>query len=336
MVHGNTGFGVELENGANHDLVIGDVISGQTGNGVVLTGSATSANTVENSKIGTDPYGLSKVDQNGASLANHNAGVVIDAGASANTLVFDVISNDSNDGVEISDSGTTANVVEGSLIGTNATGSAALPNFIGVLIQNGSAKNTIGGTASGARDVISGNSWDGVQIVGSGTAGNVVEGDDIGVSSSGAASLGNGASGVAIFAAATSNVIGGTATGTANVISANAVYGIYISGPAQPEISSRATRSAPTIPASIRCQTTRASMSPAGRPVTPSAAVPQARNLISGNSWTAVELNGSSTSGNLVAGNWIGTDSTGDAPLTNPAQAWPSHKARAPTPSPTT
>ena len=39
--HGNYGFGVELASGANHDLLSGDVISGQNGVGVVLTGSTT-------------------------------------------------------------------------------------------------------------------------------------------------------------------------------------------------------------------------------------------------------------------------------------------------------
>ena len=51
-------------------------------------------------------------------------------------------------GVYISDSGTTGNLVEGDYIGTDSTGSHALPNYDGVVIQNGAADNTIGGTTA--------------------------------------------------------------------------------------------------------------------------------------------------------------------------------------------
>ena len=48
----------------------------------------------------------------------------------------DVISANFTYGVYLADSGTTANVVEGDFIGTDVTGTQALPNFFGVLIQN--------------------------------------------------------------------------------------------------------------------------------------------------------------------------------------------------------
>jgi len=98
-VHGNSGFGVELEGGANHNTLNGDVVSGQSGNGVVLLGAGTSNNTVEASEIGTDPTGTSSVDHNGASLKNSGNGVAIFAGASSNTLSSDVISNNASYGV---------------------------------------------------------------------------------------------------------------------------------------------------------------------------------------------------------------------------------------------
>ena len=99
----------------------------------------------------------------------------------------DVLSASGQNGVYISDTGTTGNIVAGDLIGTDSTGLHALPNYDGVVIQNGAANNTIGGTTVSARDVISGNYWDGVHIVGGGTSGNVVEGDYLGVTASGSA-----------------------------------------------------------------------------------------------------------------------------------------------------
>ncbi len=90
----------------------------------------------------------------------------------------------------LGDSGTTANVVEGDFIGTDVTGTQALPNFFGVLIQNTATSNTIGGTTTAARDVIAHNTEDGVAILVNGTSANVVEGDSI---------QGNRVNGVAVY-----------------------------------------------------------------------------------------------------------------------------------------
>ena len=76
--HGNSGFGVELENGANHDTLASDVISGNNADGVVLTGSGTSSNKVQGSFLGTDPTGLHALP--------NSWGVFVAGGASNNTF----------------------------------------------------------------------------------------------------------------------------------------------------------------------------------------------------------------------------------------------------------
>src|SRR5260370_16102229 len=53
------------------------------------------------------------------------------------------------------------NLVLGNYIGTDASGTAALPNGDGIQIRVGS-NNTIGGTITGARNIISGDSFVGV------------------------------------------------------------------------------------------------------------------------------------------------------------------------------
>ncbi len=84
---------------------------------------------------------------------------------------------------------------------------------------------------------------------------------------------------------------------------------------------SRVHSSAPTRPACTRCQTPGASSSPAGQATTRSAERrPSARDVISGNGWTGIELNGSGTTGNVVEGDYIGTDSTGNTALANPVR----------------
>ena len=83
--------------------------------------------------------------------------------------------------------GTSDNVVEGDYIGTGAAGTAAVPNAInGVDIVSGATSNTVGGTTAAARDVISGNTFNGVVLAFSGTSYNVVLGDYIGTDDTGA------------------------------------------------------------------------------------------------------------------------------------------------------
>ena len=63
-------------------------------------------------------------------------------------------------------SGATANSVQGDYIGTDITGTVALPNGDdGVYISGGAANNTIGGTVTGARNLISGNAGEGVDML---------------------------------------------------------------------------------------------------------------------------------------------------------------------------
>lgn len=62
--------------------------------------------------------------------------------------------------------------VQGNRIGTDKSGTIAVANGTGVLIQRSSGV-TVGGTAAGAGNVIGGNAGQGVEITGAGTAGNV-------------------------------------------------------------------------------------------------------------------------------------------------------------------
>ena len=99
----------------------------------------------------------------------------------------------------------------------------------GVFLAEGASSNWIGvnpdgGAAVGDEgNVISGNGYDGVQIV-DGSNDNVVAGNKIGTDVTGAVALGNASDGVEIDSSS-GNTIGGTAAGAANVISGNGGYG---------------------------------------------------------------------------------------------------------------
>ena len=213
----------------------GNVISGNGGltNGANVEfagGAESSGNLVAGNFIGTDITGNS-------SLGSNYDGILLMGGSVFNTiggtsaLARNVIGGNSNAGVEISGAGTITNFVEGNYVGTNAAGSAAVANATGVLFDSGAASNTVGGGAAGDRNVISGNSGDGVQMTGSGTSGNLVQGNYIGTDSTGSAALSNVNDGIGIANGAAGNTIGGTASGAGNVISGNSARGVYISDP---------------------------------------------------------------------------------------------------------
>jgi CSLREA domain-containing protein len=120
--------------------------------------------------------------------------------------------------------------VRGCYIGTNAAGTAALGNAgHGVAIFN-SGSHTIGGTAAGESNLISGNGGDGVHIeenaAGADADVNVVQGNRIGLSSSSGGSLPNAGNGVYIFG--DQNSVGGQNAGEGNQIANNGGDGVEI------------------------------------------------------------------------------------------------------------
>ena len=80
--------------------------------------------------------------------------------------------------------------MQGNYIGTDASGTNALGNtFSGITILGGNS-NLIGGASIAARNVISGNKLAGVYITTNST-GNLVQGNFVGVDTTGAKALGN-------------------------------------------------------------------------------------------------------------------------------------------------
>ena len=116
-------------------------------------------------------------------------------------------------------------LVQGNLIGLNASGEAAIGNINGVQVNN--SFNLIGGLTanpgSGAGNVISGNDENGISVkwnrVGPRVQGTVVQGNIIGLDAGGTERLGNGLAGFRTADAGAQ--VGGIAPGARNIISAN-------------------------------------------------------------------------------------------------------------------
>ncbi len=311
------------------NLISGDNRPGSEGD-IYLDDSTDNA--VKGNFIGTDitgKFGLQALpgDQNGI-------GVNIGLGSTDNTIGGitaadrNIISGVVNGpGVYIFGTGTTGNTVEGNFIGTDLTGSVAIANAVGVEIETGASGNLIGGTAAGAGNVISGNAVDGIDIGGTATSGNVVAGNDIGTDVTGTVALGNLADGVVIDTGASGNLIGGTTASARNIIAANDGSGVEIDDANDNQVEGNyvGTDKTGTVglgnnqilkniaDGGISLENGAAGNTIGGLTATPGTG---AGNLVSDNANGGVVLNYAG-SNNLVAGNLIGTDSTGTVALGN-------------------
>jgi hypothetical protein len=224
------GIGVQVQSGATDNVIggtaagAGNLVSGN-GYGIKIVGAGTMGNLVEGNFVGTNAAG-------NAAVPTKWDGIVIGSGASGNTIggtatgAGNLVSGNNNYGVNI---WSNDNLVEGNRIGTTADGTAAVPNRLnGVFVWDGASDNTIGGTAPGAGNLISGNGGNGIEITDQG-ADNVVAGNRIGTTADGTAALpNNGPAGIYIHKGSSNNTVGGTATGAGNVIAYNHGVGVII------------------------------------------------------------------------------------------------------------
>jgi titin len=216
------GDGITIS-GAPGNLISSNVISGNGIEGVSISGSAAKGNQLLGNFIGTDVNGRN-------ARGNRYAGVWI-SGVGGNQIGGlnagdgNVISGNVQDGIYLTN-GLTGNLVVGNLIGLSAAGTNAVPNGLNGISISGGKSNTIGGAVSSARNVISGNTYNGIEIYQVTDSGNTVQGNYIGTDVSGTKAVANHQVGVRVEASA--NLIGGIGAG--NVISGNSQPGIYIQG----------------------------------------------------------------------------------------------------------
>lgn len=116
--------------------------------------------------------------------------------------------------------------VSGNLIGTDRTGTRALPNYDGMSMEGVVRYCVIGGTTAAERNIISGNTDYGLPLFGVGATGNVVIGNYIGTDISGTHPLGN-TYGVLFDDGSFGNRVGGASAAERNIISGNVGYGVF-------------------------------------------------------------------------------------------------------------
>ncbi len=252
---GNLLNGIVIVSGAGN-LVGGasaaarNVVSGNVENNIVVGGFDTNftpspARTIiQGNYVGTNAAGTSRVESGGGQIGGD--GILLTSGdgtviGGASAYARNVISGNTGRGIFCRDNNTNL-TIQGNFIGVDATGAVALGNHqVGISVTSGTTPAdgfTIGGTATGAGNVISGNTEEGVSI----SARDLVfQGNFVGTNAAGTAVIGNGSIGVHIANGGNpdgprNDLIGGTTAAARNVIAGNgagpgtATGGILITG----------------------------------------------------------------------------------------------------------
>jgi hypothetical protein len=252
------------------------------------------------------------IELNGSGTPPGTNGLLITAGTSTiRGLVINRFPG-SGDGIELQSIG--GNIVEGNFIGTDVAGNVAQPNGNGVFI-NGPPNNTIGGTTSAARNVISGNNGTGIRIFFLSATGNVIQGNFIGTNALGTADLGNATDGLAISQAVTT--VGGTVAGARNIISGNNNNGILLSGSSGNLVQGNFIGTDVNGTAAVGNSQSGSQVTGASANNTFGGTTTAARNIISGNLGNGLQIRQTGTDGNQVLGNFIGTQVNGTSAAGN-------------------
>ncbi len=223
--------------------------------------------------------------------------------------------------------GANENHIEGNYIGTDATGTFARPNGADGIALFDSASNVFGGATPDKRNVISGNAWSGIAILNGPSQGNIVEGNYIGTDPSGLNDVGNELDGVLITALvgvnvyASNNRIGGAGAGQHNIISGNGRAGVQVFRGTRNEILGNLIGTKVDGSTRLPNQNDGVLLNEASNNLVGGQFVGDGsgtiaaykRNILSGNAGRGISIfvGNQSASGNLVVGNYIGTDITG-------------------------
>jgi hypothetical protein len=253
------------------------------------------------------------VELNGTNAGTENGFAIY--GASNSVVRGFIINRFNKHGIGLS-LGSSNCVIAGNYIGTNAAGTAASPNDMhGVSIESDAENNIIGGTTAADRNLLSGNGASGVAVAHIGATGNMIMGNYLGTNAAGTGAVPNTFTGVYLFSSTSNTTIGGTVAGSANVISGNGQYGIWIADAQSNTVvgnligtAVNGTSALPNLTSGLRIQ---------GGNNTIGGTTAAHRNVISGNTVHGVQLTSATATGNTIIGNYIGVDQTGAAALAN-------------------
>jgi CSLREA domain-containing protein len=229
---GNNGGGIIIRNAPGNTIggtveAARNVVVNNAGNGIFIEGSGATGTRIVGNYIGLNASGTDAHGNSGSGIIISESTENIIGGTEG--LSRNVIAGNGGSGIRIDGSNATANSIQGNFIGTDATGSIGLGNQGSGILIHFSPHNTIGGTTTEARNVISANQAHGIMIDGSSASNNEIRGNYIGTDVKGTGDLGNAQDGVIIIRAR-NNIVGGSEPNAQNVIANNRRNGINLQG----------------------------------------------------------------------------------------------------------
>jgi len=298
-------------------LLVADrvVVSGNLGDGVVISGVGTSGARLLASLVGVGVDGVTAV-------GNGVRGVAVSDGADGagvggpGTGEGNTISGNGGAGVEVTGTSTTGVLVVGNRVGTDVSGTAAVPNAVGIVVSGG-ADTTIGGASATASNVVSGNASYGIEVWSADVVGASILGNLVGVDEAGATALANGVDGIIVHDGASSVMVGGGGADDGNLVSGNGGHGVSVHGATDVDVFGNliGTDVAGTSPLGNSGDGVRVAGSAANVDV--GGAGSGEGNMVVANGAAGVAVRGSGVSGVRVRGNLVGTSPGGAAGLGN-------------------
>ncbi len=263
--------------------------------------------------------GTPVIELNGGNLGSLVKGLDLGSGSDGSTIRGLIINRFTGTGLEIS--GSNNHTIQGNWIGLNSAGTGASANGVNGIFGLNSTGNLIGGTTAAQRNIISGNTQQGIFF--DNVDNSTISGNYIGTNVSGTGDI-NGTtantqqSGVYLSNGSSGNVIGGTTAGSRNVISGNNHYGFEVldSGSQNNLLQGNYIGTTVTGLAALGNVDGGASFWRAGTGNVFGGSAVGAGNVISGNLGHGV-LVGDTTSGATIQGNLIGVAADGVTALGN-------------------
>jgi hypothetical protein len=209
-----------------------------------IIGGNTSAhrNIIANSSTGVYMVGISVfnlimnnyigVGVSGSSVISNNGGIYMDNGPAFNNITGNVISGNNNNGITIDWNSGKDNLIRGNKIGTDASGTVAIPNNGQGIFS--ATRVAIGTYFVSDRNIISGNGGRAIWLASG--AGHIVRGNYIGVAADGITPMPNY---TGIEVNSDSTTIGGINLGEGNIIANSTDEGIFVM-PINPQVYTNA------------------------------------------------------------------------------------------------
>lgn len=312
----NLEHGVKIMAGVTRTIVGGEqvmqrnLISANTGYGVLLQGAGNRDNKVQGNYIGTDVSGRRELgNEHGVGVLGQVEAAVVGGTKPGSNLIS------GNRGYGVRLNGGTGVEVSCNLIGTDAAGAGALPNGRdGILLDGANVDAKIG--LAGRGNTVSGNRRAGIVAAGQNVRGATIRANRVGTDADGAAAVPNEDDGVQVQFG-TGIGVGGASVGEGNTLSGNRKAGLRIANLAERTtvegnvigLNSKETAALANEEDGIVIET-------GARRTTIGGPAKEQANAVAGNRRDGIVVDGSRVSGTGIMGNFIGVDRS-SAPFGN-------------------